>query len=104
MKIKEDVKKLERAKVKGLEKLAALLAKAGARMESASRAYERAETAFAARIAPPEAMEASERATSTVEEAALPSIHDEIKASLNAVKDAYQTFIEMSGEVKRILK
>lgn len=136
-KIESDVKKLERAKVKGVEKLTVLLAKSQAHFEDASAAYARANKLFIILITPPVLPEeVSEVASSTEpiaisiaepsrihdkvgtstdalpeEERVTPplpeqtsSIRDEIRASLEAVKQAYQTFIEMSVEVKKILK
>jgi hypothetical protein len=131
MKIEGDVKKLERAKIKGAETLTTLLAKAKVHFNDAAAAYARAETLFTARIVPPVLPEDTEAdatstepiATSTepsatsllageastdalpeAEVATPPSIHDEVRASLEAVKEAYRTFIAMSVEVKKILK
>lgn len=123
-KIENDVKKLERAKIKGTEKLNTLLIKAQAYFKDASAAYARANELFVLLITPPALPEETDEtatnlpagetgtepsATSTdvlpEEEATTPpSIRDEIRASLEAVKQAYQTFIEMSVEVKKILK
>lgn len=144
-KIASDVKKLERAKVKGVEKLATLFGKAKVHFDDASTAYARAHELFILLIAPPAPPEETDEAATSLPtgEAGLPadkvgtepvatstepaatdlpageastdalpekevvtppSIRDEIRASLQAVKQAYQTFIEMSVEVKKILK
>lgn len=130
-KIESDVKKLERAKIKGVEKLTALLAKSQTHSEDASAAYARANKLFILLITPPVLPEEAGEVASSTEPVAIPmaepsrirdevgtstdalpeeevvtppSIRDEIRASLEAVKQAYQTFIEMSVEVKKILK
>ncbi|MFH0806589.1 MAG: hypothetical protein V1885_02605 [Candidatus Brennerbacteria bacterium] len=121
-KIENDVKKLERAKVKGAEKLATLFAKAETHFNDASTAYARGEALFITLITPsilPEEMDAtstvpvatSTEPTTTSTEAfpkkepiLPPTIRDEIRASLEAVRQTYQAFIEMSVEVKKILK
>lgn len=123
-KIESDVKKLERAKIKGVEKLTTLLAEAQAHFEDASVAYARANKLFILLITPPALPEETDEVASSLpteqagtepvatstdalpeeEVATPPSIRDEIHTSLDAVKQAYQTFIEMSVEVKKILK
>lgn len=117
-KIGGDVKKLERAKVKGAEKLSALLPQAAARLRLARDAYENAEHALASRILPPPSdartgeeegekntgAEAKTLETSAVDIVAPPSIRNEVKTSLEEVKRAYQIFIRMGAEAKKILK
>ncbi|MDP3974757.1 MAG: hypothetical protein Q8P88_00500 [Candidatus Jorgensenbacteria bacterium] len=128
-KIESDVRKLERAKIKGVGILSVLLAKAAKFAESARTSYEHAESLFVDAIAPPvppadeSASSTASAATGTIarsnniatstatstltenkEPVKPPSIRDEIKTSLEAVKDTYHTFIAMSVEVKKILK
>lgn len=110
VKIQSDVEKLERARIKGTETLVELLAAARAYLDDAAESHERARTLFTAVIAPPPADEEeetpSEAATSTdpVEVAEMPTIRDEVRTSLESIKQAYLSFIEMSVEVKKILR
>lgn len=140
-KIETDVRKLERAKIKGTATLSVLLAKAAKFLERARTSYERAESLFVNAIAPPvppldefasSTASAATGAIARVENIATstampappsildkvgtstpsqievvvkpPSIRDEIRTSLEAVKDTYRAFIEMSVEVKKILR
>ena len=125
-KIENDIRKLERAKIKGVDKLSALLAKARAHLETAFAAYRNAESLFAKIIAPPvivvnkkpaaispttivgtstdPAATSSEALAEGKDEEPPPTLRDEIQASLDAVKQTYRTFLEMSAEVKKILK
>ncbi|MBI2278822.1 MAG: hypothetical protein HYU81_02035 [Candidatus Brennerbacteria bacterium] len=124
IKIEGDVKKLERAKIRGIAKLPSLLAKAKFHLTKASDAYGRASELFFTLIAPPAVSEkegampllAAEVLESAPNEDVIfkeggkekkedaPSIRDEVRASLEAVKRTYQVFIDMSAEVKKILK
>lgn len=128
-KIESDVARLERAKIRGVATLSALLAEARVGLTAATEAYERAYALFDLRIASPtppgteEILEgtATSTATSTVAatstaplaqgtstepvaEIPLPTVRDEIRTSLENVKKAYLAFIQMSVEVKKILK
>lgn len=109
-KIASDVAKLERTKLKRVETLSAFLSAARAHLDEASAAYERAHTRFAALITPATSVEKNaeepEVATTTItaEAEATPPIRDEIRTSLEKIKQAYLVFIEMSAEVKKILK
>lgn len=132
-KIEGDVKRLERAKMKGIEKLKTLLAKSAAHLKDARRSYGAAESLFTVSLAPQESststatgtvpiatstkptatstppVEATTTEVSGIANRALPllapsTVRDHVRASLESVKSAYQTFIEMSAEVKKILK
>lgn len=137
-KIRSDVAKLERARIKGTEKVSLLFAKAAPLIQDAEGAYRRAEELFFATYLRPvaEAHATSTAATSTAatstaststaslfsdtststddasrtlseakrEIPPAPSIRDEVRTSLDALKNAYRTFIEMSVEVKKILR
>ncbi len=114
-KIASDVAKLERAKIRGTETLSTHLKNARISLGDAKEAYERAHRLLLSRLAPP--VEIAEEggspeltATSTepvatsTEAVVVPTIRDEVRNSLEKVKAAYLSFIEMSVEVKKILK
>lgn len=120
-KIAGDVTKLERAKIKGVDTLVTFLSAARTHLDGAANAYRRASALFAATIAtstPPVSTSTpitSGIATST--EPARPArgptdkevkvtltVRDEIRASLESIKQTYLAFIEMSVEVKKILR
>lgn len=130
-KIENDVARLERAKIRGVATLSTLLAEAREGLTSATEAYERAYALFDLRItfSPSSGTEeiledtatstemspSPSTATSTTPLAQgtsteplavtpLPTIREEIRTSLENVKKAYLAFIQMSVEVKKILK
>lgn len=129
-KIQGDVKKLERARIKGVETLSVLLAKAERLIEEAGKSYDLAASTFEKAMVPPEPFaetlststeplptstrlfapsdESTSTASSSIADAAetalAPTVRDEVRSSLEGLKDAYRTFIEMSVEAKKILK
>lgn len=121
-KIASDVAKLERAKIKGAGTLAELLVTARTYLDGATNAYERARTLFAATIATSTPLIATSTPTTSTniatstepalpaggptdeEEKIVPTVRDEIRASLEGIKQTYLAFIQMSVEVKKILR
>lgn len=119
-KIQNDVAKLRKLKGHGAETLTVLLTRAENRLETAQAAYDRALARFLETLAPPPPPPPSVSSTSTepaptstlsltatstaIAEPPPRSIRDEVRASLEAIRETYQIFIAMSAEAKKILR
>jgi len=124
-KIAEDLKKIEKAKIKGAADLNKLLAKAQDLIKEGVKLNDQAYNQFLNQFisfeisnsAPvagetPEITAVATSSTSTLPEPEAtstevifqPSIKDLVRESLNKIKEAYQVFIEMSNLVRKLLK
>jgi len=113
-KIAEDLKRIEKAKIKGAADLNKLLAKAQDLIKEGVKLNDQAYNQFLNQFI---SFEISNSAVATSSTSTLPeseatstevifqpSIKDLVRESLNKIKEAYQVFIEMSNLVRKLLK
>ncbi len=100
-KIKNDLEKLKKKNLKGIDKLLEELEKAGRSINEALQINERAIRIFWGIEILTQTSTTSSMATSSFEEVMI--IKDLVQKSLNKIKEAYEIFIEMSKQVRGLL-